>query len=174
MLMSWNMTEKTGWPLPALMQDDHRGLFKWFASKPDARRLVREEAERIKMVKAPSQWLRTMDDFKFPDTMPQELREKVIRLRRQIMTYGYILHGLGIEIIGDRLWSRLCKELTDLQSAWGWEFNFYDFQFKQWDETWDDKLSTNLGWDQEHVKHAMHIVKVRKEYDRKHKVGAPA
>jgi hypothetical protein len=43
------VTEKTGWPVPALMQDGHRGLFRWFASKPDARRLVRESAERIKM-----------------------------------------------------------------------------------------------------------------------------
>lgn len=33
---------KTGWPAPELMQDDHRGLFRWFASKPDARRQVRE------------------------------------------------------------------------------------------------------------------------------------
>jgi hypothetical protein len=32
---------KTGWPAPELAQDDCRGLFRWFASKPDARRLVR-------------------------------------------------------------------------------------------------------------------------------------
>ena len=38
---------KTGWPAPALMQDDCRALFRWFASKPDARRLVREAAQRI-------------------------------------------------------------------------------------------------------------------------------
>jgi len=35
---------KTGWPQPALAQDDLRGLFRWFASKPDARRRVRESA----------------------------------------------------------------------------------------------------------------------------------
>jgi hypothetical protein len=33
---------RTGWPAPALAQDDHRPLFRWFASKPDARRLVRD------------------------------------------------------------------------------------------------------------------------------------
>lgn len=33
---------KTGWPAPELAQDDHRGLFRWFASKPDARERVRE------------------------------------------------------------------------------------------------------------------------------------
>jgi hypothetical protein len=32
---------KTGWPAPELAQDDCRGLFRWFASRPDARRLVR-------------------------------------------------------------------------------------------------------------------------------------
>jgi hypothetical protein len=35
------MPTKTGWPAPELAQDDCRGLFRWFASKPDARRLVR-------------------------------------------------------------------------------------------------------------------------------------
>lgn len=40
-------TVKTGWPAPALMQDDSRPLFRWFASKPDARRLVRESVARI-------------------------------------------------------------------------------------------------------------------------------
>jgi hypothetical protein len=33
---------KTGWPAPALCQDDDRKLFRWFASKPDARLRVRE------------------------------------------------------------------------------------------------------------------------------------
>jgi len=28
---------KTGWDPPALMQDDHRGLSQWFATRPDAR-----------------------------------------------------------------------------------------------------------------------------------------
>jgi hypothetical protein len=32
---------KTGWP-PGLLQDDCRGLSKWLASQPDARRRVRE------------------------------------------------------------------------------------------------------------------------------------
>ncbi|WP_157266428.1 hypothetical protein [Azohydromonas aeria] len=39
--------EATGWPPPALAQDDCYPLFAWFASKPDARRLVREHCERI-------------------------------------------------------------------------------------------------------------------------------
>lgn len=38
---------KTGWPAPALAQDD-RKLFRWFASKPDARLGVREAAAEIK------------------------------------------------------------------------------------------------------------------------------
>lgn len=34
----------TGWP-PGLLQDDCAGLSKWLASKPDARRRVREALE---------------------------------------------------------------------------------------------------------------------------------
>lgn len=33
--------EMTGWPAPALAQDDSRGLFRWLASKPDSRVCVR-------------------------------------------------------------------------------------------------------------------------------------
>jgi hypothetical protein len=36
-----NQGGKTGWP-PGLLQDDCRGLSKWLASQPDARRRVRE------------------------------------------------------------------------------------------------------------------------------------
>lgn len=38
---------KTGWPPPALMQDDHRGLFRWFASRLGSRRLVRESVSSL-------------------------------------------------------------------------------------------------------------------------------
>jgi len=40
------LAPKTGWP-PGMMQDDSRKLFDWFASRPDARRLVRESAAAI-------------------------------------------------------------------------------------------------------------------------------
>ena len=36
----------TGWP-EGLMQDDDRGLARWFASRADARRLAREAAQDI-------------------------------------------------------------------------------------------------------------------------------
>lgn len=36
----------TGWP-PGLLQDDSRGLSRWFANKPDARRRVREACADI-------------------------------------------------------------------------------------------------------------------------------
>lgn len=38
--------DKTGWP-PGLLQDDCRGLSKWLASKPDARRRLREAIDAI-------------------------------------------------------------------------------------------------------------------------------
>lgn len=41
------VAEKTGWPMPELMQDDCRALFRWFASKPDSRHLVRIAAAAI-------------------------------------------------------------------------------------------------------------------------------
>ena len=35
------MADKTGWP-PGLLQDDSRGLSRWFASRIDARLRLRE------------------------------------------------------------------------------------------------------------------------------------
>jgi hypothetical protein len=43
--MSGDQT-KTGWP-PGLLQDDSRELSRWFASKPEARWLVRQLAAEI-------------------------------------------------------------------------------------------------------------------------------
>ena len=40
------MTEKTGWP-PGLLQDDDKKLSQWLASRPDARRIVRQVAHEI-------------------------------------------------------------------------------------------------------------------------------
>jgi hypothetical protein len=38
----------TGWP-PGLLQDDCSGLSRWFASRPDARYLVRQQTTEPKM-----------------------------------------------------------------------------------------------------------------------------
>lgn len=38
--------DKTGWP-PGLLQDDDRKLSRWFASRLDARRRVRERCAEI-------------------------------------------------------------------------------------------------------------------------------
>ena len=35
------MQGRTGWP-PGLLQDDHRGLFRWFANRMDARWTLRQ------------------------------------------------------------------------------------------------------------------------------------
>lgn len=47
------MPSRTGWPAPALAQDDHRKLFAWFASRPDARLRVREAASAIRCAPVP-------------------------------------------------------------------------------------------------------------------------
>ena len=41
------MTTPTGWP-PGLLQDDSKGLSRWLASRPDARRIVREVCAEIR------------------------------------------------------------------------------------------------------------------------------
>jgi hypothetical protein len=43
---------KTGWP-PGLLQDDCRGLSKWLASRPDARRRVREAVAALEQEQKP-------------------------------------------------------------------------------------------------------------------------
>jgi len=40
---------KTGWDPPALMQDDHGGLSRWFATRPDARYVFIRNQRREKM-----------------------------------------------------------------------------------------------------------------------------
>jgi len=47
---------KTGWP-PGLLQDDCRGLSKWLASQPDARRRVREAVSALEQPEQePDRW----------------------------------------------------------------------------------------------------------------------
>lgn len=41
---------RTGWP-PGLLQDDCAGLSRWLASRPDARRRVREALEMLEKEK---------------------------------------------------------------------------------------------------------------------------
>lgn len=41
---------RTGWP-PGLLQDDEPKLSKWFASRLDARRVVRQVCDEIRSMK---------------------------------------------------------------------------------------------------------------------------
>jgi hypothetical protein len=41
--------KKTGWDPPALMQDDHGGLSRWFATRPDARYVFIRNQRRKQM-----------------------------------------------------------------------------------------------------------------------------
>jgi hypothetical protein len=45
---------RTGWPMPVLNQDCCRPLFEWFASKPEARQLVREACAAIRASSTPT------------------------------------------------------------------------------------------------------------------------
>ena len=119
------------------------------------------------MTKFVSDWHKGWDDFHFPEGMPDDLRSKVISRRRQILTYAYIIHGIGEEIIGEGMWTRMCKDLEGLQAAWGHEFGFYDFMFDGWDHTKDDHLMTNRGVDSGVMNHALGILQRRKLQQRK-------
>jgi len=114
------------------------------------------------MVKFVSSWHRVHSDFSFPEGMPVELQEKVINRRRQIMVYAYIQFGLGQETISQKLWLRICRELEELQAAWGYEFGFYDFMFDDWDISKEDHLLTNKGLDSGVVNAALALLTARK------------
>lgn len=119
------------------------------------------------MVKFVSGWHRKHEDFTFPDGMPYELQQKVINRRRQIMVYAYIQFGLNEETISQKLWSRICNELQELQAAWGYEFGFYDFMFDDWDITKEDHLLTNKGLDSGVVNAAIALLQARKQSQRR-------
>lgn len=146
-----------------LLQDCDKKLSQWFASKVDARRVVREVC---KMVKFKSEWYKTHDDFTFPDNMPQEMRNRVINRRRQILVHSYLNNGVGEECISNHLFTRLSNELQELQAAWGHEFNFYDYMFDGWDVTQEDHLITNTGIDKGVVDHALGLLANKKKRER--------
>ena len=59
---TWNNGGKTGWP-PGLLQDDCKGLSKWLANQPDAKRRVREalagQPAQQEPVVCKHEWFRT-------------------------------------------------------------------------------------------------------------------
>lgn len=149
-----------------LMQDDDRRLFAWFASKPDSGQLVRDALREPPKVKFVSEWNKPLTDMKFPEGMPLDMKMRLINRRRQVMVYSYIHNGIGREVISASLFSRLCRELVELQAAWGHEFGFYDFQFAGFTEEKEDHLYTNLGIDKAVVDHAMTLLSARLKHER--------
>jgi hypothetical protein len=119
------------------------------------------------MVKFRSEWGKGMQDFTFPDDMPAEIRLRAINRRRQVLIHSYIRNGTGMELISNRLFGQLCKELEDIQAAWGSDFNFYDYLFDGFDEDQEDHLVTNRGCDEFIVKHALGMIAARKAAERK-------
>lgn len=139
---------KTGWPTPELMQDDCRELFRWFASKPDSRRLVRDSAERIKVSSLTNHVSEWRNVIAVPPGVDQEYAQKIVQKRRQILLHSYIRWGLDRDILTNRQWVDWCRQLAHLQAAWGWEFNFYDSLFKDFRHVHSAKqLITNKGMD---------------------------
>lgn len=146
-----------------LLQDCNKKLSRWFANKVDARRVVREVC---KMVKFKSEWYKTIDDFTFPEDMPQEMRNRVINRRRQILVHSYLNNGVGEQCISTKLFTKISNELQELQAVWGTDFNFYDYLFDGWDESQEDHLITNRGIDKGVVDHALSILDSKKKRER--------
>lgn len=119
------------------------------------------------MVKYKSEWGKNLGDFTFPDGMPGEIRLRAINRRRQILIHSYIHNGVGTELISSNLFSKLCRELMDIQAAWGDDFNFYDYMFDGFDESYEDKFITNRGCDEFIVKHALGMINARRAAERK-------
>lgn len=117
-------------------------------------------------VKFQSEWGKRIEECHFPDGMPKEMRIRAINRRRQIMVYAYLSNGIGQDLISFEMFSRICRELEQLQAAWGYEFGFYDFQFVNFDESKEDHLFTNLGIDEGLNAHAMALLATRKKYER--------
>jgi hypothetical protein len=68
---------KTGWDPPALMQDDHRGLSQWFATRPDARYVFKRNQRRNEMKQTKQM---TLDD----------LLEEVEHLSSKLRVYVWV------------------------------------------------------------------------------------
>lgn len=114
-----------------------------------------------------SEWHKTFPEFTFPEGMPEDVKHRVISRRRQLLVHCYLRNGTGNSIIGERLFTRICKELEEIQAAWGHEYGFYDFLFHHWDEAQEDKLITNNGIDGGVVNHAMAMLANHKKWERK-------
>lgn len=118
------------------------------------------------MKKFETEWYKGFNEFVFPSDMPKEIQLRAINRRRQILIHSYIHNGLGMEMISQNLFTKISKELEDIQAAWGNDFNFYDYLFDGWDITQEDHLITNRGIDEGIVRHAMELVDARKRRER--------
>lgn len=142
-----------------LLQDCDRELSKWLANPTF-------KGVNIVAKKWVSEWHKGREDWTPPKGMPEEFLNRLINRRRQILVYAYLANGLGQECVSTTLFGRLCRELMQLQAAWGHEFNFYDDIFAGFSEEMEDHLPTNLGIDDGVVKHAMGILATRKKHER--------
>jgi hypothetical protein len=81
--------KKTGWDPPALMQDDHGGLSRWFATRPDARYVFIRNQRREKMTAmTKTQMVNACADYEVNWFFNQTLEEQK-EVYRHLQLHGF-------------------------------------------------------------------------------------
>lgn len=107
-----------------------------------------------------SQWLNHIQC----EGMEPEVLARMSVLRRQLLLHAYIYYNLGENIISDHEWDRRGQEHLALMKEHGWNINFYDEIFRNYDGQSAYWFPTNkTGWDDNVHRVAMRIL----DYDKK-------
>ena len=61
------------------------------------------------------------------------IEEEIKMYRNNMLVHSYIYYTLDDSIICDDEWQRRANKLVTLQKEHGWEFDYYDDVFKEWD-----------------------------------------
>ena len=63
----------------------------------------------------------------------ETIRQKIKRLRSNMLVHSYMYYELDKTIISDDAWQKKAQELVELQEEHGYKIGFYDNEFKTWD-----------------------------------------
>ena len=98
-------------------------------------------------------------------TMDEEVKELIIRRRKQILVHSYIYYELNESLIDDYTWSEWAKELYDLQTHYPEESKntFLYEEFKDFDYSTGAGLDYFKPWVISKAKMLLDYVKRRKE-----------
>lgn len=103
-------------------------------------------------------WISQWNNQPQCEGMDKEVLSRICQLRRQILLHSYIYYGLNENIWEDHEWDKRARELYALQKKHGWNINFYDSIFKNWEGQSGYWLPTNKGCDENINRVALRIV----------------